>query len=278
MNPVRPLFKRYKLVRQSNIVSTNLTFQKVRSNGVKKFLCLLALLSLACTGWSYEITFKEKPAKIAAGQPVALGFTVGTANLEAIGGRQMHLVLVDLDLEWFHHYFPAMDAAGNFTQELVFPQDGRYLLYFYFQPVHEPAVVKTVPLDVGKVTNKFGTVRMYLDNEKLTDDWNVVRFITEPEEVKEKTEITFSFSIGELKSGKPVKNLLPFAGAGQQLVIIKATKDVYLQVQSEEQGAAAAGPELHFKATFPQKGIYKLWLEYRSKKVVNIVPLMIQVY
>lgn len=278
MNPVRPLFKRYKLVRQRNIVSTNSTFQKVRSNGVKKVLCLLVLGSLACTGWSYEITFKEKPAKIVAGQPVSLGFTVGTASLEEIGGQRMHLVLADIDLEWFHHYFPVMDAAGNFTQEIVFPQDGKYLLYFFFQPSLEPAIVKTVPLDVGKVTNKFGTVRMYLDNEKITEDWNVVRFTTEPEEVKEKTEITFTFVVAELKAGKLIKNLLPFAGAGQQLVIINAAKDIYLQIQSEEQGAAAAGPALHFKVTFPQKGIYKLWLEYRSKKLVNTVPFMIQVY
>lgn len=244
---------------------------------MKKILGLLILVGLASTGWGYEITFKELPTKIAAGQPVPLAFTVGTTKLEVIGGQQMHLVVVDVDLELFYHYFPVMDTSGNFTQELVFPQDGRYLLYFYFKPALEPVVIKTVPLDVGKVTNKFGTVRMYLDNETLTDDGNVVRFTTEPEEVKEKTESTFSFIIAELKSGKPVKNLLPFAGEGQQLVIINAVKNVYLQIQSEEQVAAAVGPELHFKVTFPQKGIYKMWLEYRSKKLVNMVPLMIMV-
>lgn len=244
---------------------------------MKKALCLLILAGFACTGWGYEITFKEKPAKISAGKPVSFAFNAGTAQLEVIGGRQMHLVLVDLDLELFYHYFPAPDAAGNFTQEFVFPQDGRYLLYFFFKPALELPVVKVVPIDVGKVVDKFGTVRMYLDNEKITDDGNVVRFITEPEEVKEKTEIIFTFTIAELKSGKPVKNLLPYAGEGQQLIIINAAKNVYLQVQSEEQAAAAAGPELHFKVAFPQKGIYKLWLEYKSKKLVNTVPLMIQV-
>lgn len=244
---------------------------------MKKVLCLLILVSLACSGWCYEITFKEKPAKIAAGKPVSFAFNAGTTRLELIGGQQMHLVLVDIDLELFYHYFPAMDAVGNFSQELVFPQDGRYLLYFYFKPDLEPAVVKIVPIDVGKVVDKFGTVRMYLDNEKITDDGYVVRFITEPEEVKEKTEIIFTFSIAELKSGKPMKNLLPYAGEGEELVSINSAKNVYLQIQSEEQGAAAGGPELHFKVTFPQKGIYKLWLEYRSKKMINAVPLMIQV-
>ncbi len=245
---------------------------------MKKILCLFILAGLASTGWGYEITFKEQPAKISAGKPISLAFNVGTTKLGVIGGRQMHLVLVDLDLELFYHYFPAMDTAGNFKQELVFPQDGRYLLYFFFKPALEPTVVKIVPIDVGKVVNKFGTVRMYLDNEKITADWNVVRFTTEPEEVKEKTETIFTFTIAELKSGKPVKNLLPYAGEKQQLVIINAAKNVYLQVQSEEQGVAAAGPELHFKVTFPQKGIYKLWLEYRSKKMINTIPLMIQVH
>ena len=244
---------------------------------MRKFLCVLIVTGLTCTGWCYEITFKEKPAKIVSGQPVSIAFTVGTNQLEVIGGQQMHLVLVDLDLELFYHYFPAMEATGTFTQELIFPQDGRYLLYFYFKPALEPAVVKIVPLDVGKVVNKFGTIRMYLDNEKLSDDGNIIRFTAEPEEVREKTEVTFTFTIAELKSGKPVKNLLPHAGEGAQLVIINAAKNIYLQIQSEEQGAAAAGPGLHFKVTFPQKGIYKMWLEYRSKKTINTIPVMLQV-
>jgi hypothetical protein len=244
---------------------------------VKKVFFALVMICVACAGWSYEITFKEKPVKPAVNKIVPLVFSVGTSDLEKIGGQKMHLVLVDQDLEMMAHFFPAEDAAGNFSQEVIFPQEGRYLLYFYFQPSRSVPVVKIIPIDVGKVINKFGTVRMYLDNEKLTDDWQVVRFTTEPEEVKEKTDITFTFVIAELKSGKPVQNLLPYAGGGAQLVVINATQDIYVQKQSEEQGAANYGPELHFKLTFPRKGIYKLWLEYRSKKKINTIPFMLQV-
>ena len=235
------------------------------------------MICLACAGWSYEITFKEKPVKPAVNKVFPLVFNVGTTDLAEIGGQKMHLVLVDQDLEIMFHFFPAVDAAGDFSQAVIFPQEGRYLLYFYFQPTGQAPVVKIVPMDVGKLVSKFGTVRMYLDNEKLTDDWQVVRFITDPEEVKEKTEITFTFVIVELKSGKPVQNLLPFAGGGAQLVSLNATHDTYLQAQSVEQGAAAYGPELHFKMTFPKKGMYKLWLEFRSKKKINTIPFMMQV-
>ncbi len=244
---------------------------------MKKLFCVVFMICLACAGWSYEITFKEKPLKPAVNKAVPLVFNVGTADLADIGGRKMHLVLVDQDLEMMVHLFPTADGAGNFSQDVVFPQEGRYLLYFYFQPVGQPPVFKIVPMDVGKLVNKFGTVRMYLDNERLTDDWQVVRFTTDPEEVKEKTEITFTFVLVELKSGKPVLNLLPYADRGAQLVIINATQDTYLQKLSEEQGAATYGPELHFKVTFPKKGIYKLWLEYRSKKKMNTIPFMLQV-
>jgi hypothetical protein len=244
---------------------------------VKKILCILFMICLSGTGWSYEITFKEKPVKPAINKPVPLVFSVGTTDLAEIGGQKMHLVLADQDLEMMIHFFPTPDAAGNFSQEVIFPQDGRYLLYFYFQPTGQAPVFKIVPVDVGKATSKFGTVRMYLDNERLTEDWQVVRFTTDPEEVKEKTEITFTFVLAELKSGKPVLNLLPYAGSGAQLVIINAIQDTYLQKQSEEQGAATYGPALHFKVTFPKKGIYKMWLEFRSKKKMNTIPFMLQV-
>lgn len=244
---------------------------------MKKALCIFFIICLAGTGWSYEVIFKEKPIKPIANKVVPLVFNVGTTDLVEIGGQKMNLVLVDQDLELMFHFFPAADAAGNFSQEVAFPQDGRYLLYFYFQPAGQVPVVKIVPVDVGKVVNKFGTVRMYLDNEKLTDDWQVVRFTTEPEEIKEKTEITFAFMVNELKSGKPVQNLLPYAGGGAQLVSINAAEDIYLQKQSVEQGAATYGPELHFKVTFPKKGIYKLWLEFRTKKKMNTIPFVLQV-
>jgi hypothetical protein len=245
---------------------------------MKKISLVLAMICIAYTGWGYEITFKDKPAKPVAGKPVPLAFSAGTTDLKEIGGQKMHLVMVDQDLEMMFHFFPLADAAGNFSQEVVFPLESRYLLYFYFQPMGSAPVVKIVPLDVGKVVNKFGTVRMYLDNEKLTDDGQVVRFTSEPEEVKEKTEIMFSFIIAELKSGKPVQNLLPYAGGGAQLVAINAAKDTYIQKQSEEQGAETYGPGLHFKVIFPKKGIYKLWLEYQTKKVMHTVSFMLQVY
>lgn len=277
MNPVRPLVNRYKPVWRSNRVKNNLAFLKVRSNRVKKSFFVLAMICLAGMAWGYEVTFKEKPVKLPINKIVPLVFNVGTVDLAEIGGQKMHLVLVDLDLEMMFHCFPAADAAGNFSQDVVFPQDGRYLLYFYFQPSGQAPVVKIVPLDVGKVVNKFGTVRMYLDNEKITADWQAVRFTTEPEEIKEKTEINFTFLVAEMKSGKPVQNLLPYAGGGAQLVAINATQDIYLQKQSVEQGLAAYGPELHFKVIFPKKGIYKLWLEFRSKKKMNTVPFTLQV-
>jgi hypothetical protein len=244
---------------------------------VKKSLCIIFLICLTGTGWGYEVTFKEKPVKLMANKIVPLVFNVGTADLADIGGQRMHLVLVDRDLEMMVHFFPAADASGNFSQDVVFPQDGRYLLYFYFQPAGQSPVVKIIPMDVGKLINKFGTVRMYLDNERLTDDWQVVRFTTDPEDIKEKTEITFTFVIAELKSGKPVLNVLPYADRGAHLVVINATQDTYLQKQSEEQGAATYGPDLHFKVTFPKKGIYKLWLEFRTKKKMNTIPFMLQV-
>ncbi len=244
---------------------------------MKKVLCVLFLACLAGSGWGYEITFKDKPVKLSVNTPVPLVFNVGTVDLEEIAGQKMHLVVVDKDLEMMFHFSPVADAAGNFRQEVIFPEEDRYLLYFYFQPVGSVPVVKIVPLDVGKRINKFGTVRMYLENEKRTADGDTVCFITDPEEVKEKTETMFTFILAITKSGKPVKTLLPYAGRGAQLIAINANQDVYLQTQSEEQGAATYGPELHFKVTFPQKGMYKLWLEYRTKKKMNTIPFMLQV-
>ncbi len=244
---------------------------------MRTFWCILFIVCLAYASWGYEITFKEKPAKPVLNTAVPLVFNVGAMDLEEIAGQRMNLVMVDKDLEIMYHFAPVADAAGDFKQEIIFPEEDRYLLYFYFQPAGSVPVVKIVPLDVGKLVNKFGTVSMCLENEKRTADGSVICFITNPEELKEQTEIMFTFIFAELKSGRPIKTLLPYAGRGAQLIAINANQDTYLQKQSEEQGAAAYGPELHFKITFPKKGIYKLWLEYRTKKAMKTVPFLLQV-
>lgn len=244
---------------------------------MKKLLLLSVLICLAGNAWSYEVVFKEKPAKLEAKKVMSFVFNVGTADLKEIAGRKMHLVMVDKDLEMMFHFSPDADVAGNFTQEIMFPEESRYHLYFYFQPAGSPPIIKSMIMDVGKMINKFGTVRMYLENQKKTADGSVVCLLTDPEELKEQVETMITFVFADTKSAKPLKSIQPLADSGAQLVVINSNKDVYLQLQSEERSLPAYGPELHFKMKFPRKGVYKVWLEYKTKKGMNGIPFTLQV-
>ena len=225
----------------------------------------------------------EKPDKVVVDQPLHLVFNVGTKDLENSGGQSLHLIVVDQDLEMFAHYSPPADASGNFTQDLMFPAEGRYLLFFYFKPQLETPVVLRAVMDAGKMISPFPTVRLYFDTEKLTDDMMRAAFVTQPEEPVANRETIITYTFVEAKSDKPIQNLQDFLGHGGSLVAISANGQTLLRSLSQEAIVMADpakvfyGPQLNFKMTFPQKGIYKMWGEFRRHNQTVVVPFMLMV-
>lgn len=249
----------------------------------KLFFLALVLLGLCGSVNAYEVKWVEKPDKILIGQPLHLVFNVGTSDLEGAGGQLLQLIVTDQDLEVFAHYAPRLDASGNFTQDVVFPAEGRYILFFCFKPVLETPVALRAVMDAGKVKNPFPTVRMYFDTEKLTDDLMRAAFVTQPEEPVAGQETLITYTFAEAKTGKPVQNLQDCLGNGGSLVAINAngqtlSRSLTLEnIGAADPAKALYGPQLNFKITFPQKGIYKMWGEFRRRNQTVVIPFMLMV-
>jgi len=255
----------------------------------KIFLMGWLLLAASTRLLAYEINWVNKPDQIMPEARQHLTFNVGSAgvSLENIAGQVMQMVVVDQSLDTYMHYFPVQGADGNFSQDIVFPNEGQYLFFFYFQPKSGTPVTLRSTLDVGEVTDWFATVSMYFDTEQFTDDDMKVAFTVVPKDIKEKTETQVTFAFIDGQSGQPVKDLQGYLQAAGELVMINAAGKIYKQVPSVERMPEVVdpkkankiffGPWVNFQVSFPEKGIYKLWGEFRHRNKMIIVPFMVWV-
>jgi hypothetical protein len=249
----------------------------------------LLLLAAGTRLLAYEINWVTKSEELIPEARQRLVFNVVKTGNDAdlTAGQVMQMVVVDQSLDTFMHYFPVRGADGNFSQDIVFPNEGRYLFFFNFQPQPGVPVMLRSTLDVGDVADRFATVSLYFDTEQVTDDMMKVAFSVVPKDIKEKTatQITFAFIQGQ--SGEPVQDLQEYLQGAGELVVINSTGKIYDQAASAERMPAVVdpkkakkvffGPRVNFTMTFPEKGIYKLWGEFRHKNQMILVPFMVWV-
>ena len=94
--------------------------------------------SMHSTGTSSEVTLKltEESGSFTSGAESILKFKLSNPGgvltepqFEATHEKLLHLVVVDANLDDFHHVHPTLVEGGTWTQSLAFPSGGRYLVF-----------------------------------------------------------------------------------------------------------------------------------------------------
>ncbi|MFJ5717977.1 hypothetical protein [Neobacillus sp. NPDC093127] len=198
---------------------------------------------------SIKIFLKDK-----AGNPID--------ELEINHEKELHLIIVDEQLQRYYHLHPERTGKGEFTIENNFP-DGFYKAFVDIKPKNFAFKVEPVPFVVGNPSAPS-------HGHELVPDTNYSKTVDGE---------TVTLNVSSFKAGEPVtlafdldqKNLTPYLGAMGHVVILDEYGKEFLHVHPSNNS------EPIFETSFDKPGIYKIWAEFKQNGTVRAFPFVIEI-
>ncbi len=174
----------------------------------------------------------------------------------------MHLIVMSSDLNDYYHLHPEVKGQGKYVQKIDLP-DGNYNVFVDIDPKGLGYSVEPIHLSIGHTNEDSSKNKLIADtNFAKTINGQTVELITDTIEVNK--EVTFNFDV---KNATPE----PYLGALGHVVITDETgvKFIHVHPTSEK--------ETVFMTKFDERGLYKMWAEFKLDGEVIVYPFVIEV-
>ena len=229
----------------------------------------------------YTVSYNN-PTNIQANQDTTLRFTIYDAEtgspvslFRVLYAKQMHCIIVDSRLQYFHHIHPTQESSNSFAVTTQFPQDGVYHVYITFQPFGGIEQQVGFTQVVGSSTSAVGipaTQKVDSVTEKTFGDYTVDMDThgTLQANLMSVGQQVISFSVKDAKTKKPITNLKPYLSAFGHLTMINEESYYFIHVHPYSlitpQPDANGGPTVDFLPIGiygPFKpGVYRVFAEF----------------
>ncbi|MBL8162657.1 MAG: hypothetical protein JNJ61_11775 [Anaerolineae bacterium] len=245
----------------------------------------------------YRLTMLTEPAAVQAGQPFTLtldffqedGETPVT-EFDEVHTKPLHLILLSADLQQFLHLHPDYAGDGRFElPDTILPQASEYVVFADFTPTGDHQQVIRTTLTTQDVQP--AAVELTLSETEFVA--GPLRFELQlPEELNAGAETLISFHVTDAESGADIDTLDEYLGSGGHLVLVDSAAEVYIHThpaehEEDEAGghggmagmtmAEQYGPHIEFEATFPDVGLYAMWLQVQYEGEVYTAPFVVEV-
>jgi len=174
--------------------------------------------------------------------------------------KRMHLILARRDLTGFQHLHPEQRADGTWETTTRVPEAGSYRLFADFSRDGGPHTLAT---DL-RVDGRADLRDLPAPAARATSDGGYDVALA-PATARPGEEAGLRFTI--TRAGKPVATE-QYLGAGGHLVALREGDLAFLHVHPTNE---AGGDEIAFASTFPTKGRYRLFLQFRHENSVETV-------
>ena len=185
-------------------------------------------------------------------------------KFEATHGKPLHFVVVDEGLVNFQHLHPSMANDGTWTQDVIFPSGGRYLLFadgkIGSSGFASRQEVKVAGSPRGGETD--------FTPSKTSKVGAITASIIEPN--------TFSAggeSMVRLKLSRP-DGWQPYLQAPGHLILIRKEGDKFIHAHPAEDMKDGV---VEFMADFKKPGIYRAWAQFQREGKVITFPFTLNV-
>lgn len=184
----------------------------------------------------------------------------------------MHFIVTREDLATFAHLHPEPSGQpGQFTVQVTFPTDGRYLIHTEFRRRGEISdLLERHVVAVGDPAQVIHDTPKVSPREQVAYGIRVT--LTGDAEVGSGSRFTYRFT--DAATGAPVRNLRPYLAAAGHIVVMPLDASGFAHEHAEvedERGnpvfalpGQTFGPELDLHADFPRPGLYRLWGQFRN--------------
>ncbi|HEY4441290.1 MAG TPA: hypothetical protein VGN14_12600 [Candidatus Elarobacter sp.] len=206
--------------------------------------------------------------------------------------KRIHLIVISDDFRTFLHLHPVLGSDGHFRLDTALPRPARYLVYADAVPEGLNQQVFRFTLDAGgagakprDLTERAATAHV--------DGYDVSLAQTHVHAFRE-----VALAVRIARSGRPARDLHPYLGALAHAVFVDAGDLSYVHVHaaardtgmselpamSEMPGMnepplrdnATIAPSMVLRFALPQRGTYKLWLQFRGGGSLHVAPFVLE--
>ncbi len=232
----------------------------------------------------FPVQIIPKPKAIKPGEDIELDFRVldphtgkTVRDFEIVHDRFFHLFVVSQDTTFFAHEHPEQLPDGSFRFHLKFPKPAAYRILCDFYPKGAtPQLISNTLIVPGKgfqLSPASLTPNLQPQHSANLD----AELVTEPAQPIAGAQTLMFF---RLKPNDGIEQYLSAWGhmmaASWDLIDMIHTHPIYVTdpVPSAE---GAAYKQIQFNLIFPRAGIYRLWVQFQRKGVVNTVTFDVPV-
>jgi hypothetical protein len=235
----------------------------------------------------YGPELKTEPGRIRAGEPARLQITV-MANLETrdadgrptgkrrtervrdfdiMHERQMHLIIVRRDLEFFAHTHPTTAADGVFTLDnYVFPTAGEYRIFVDAAPKGAGGQVMSATIKVEGKSKVEAPVSASANNSTRRSVDGIEVTLKDASSLAPRRTLPYVVQLRDEKTGRPVQDLQPYLGAVGHLIMISENAETFVHAHPDERDPQNGKQgEITFLVRPPKPGRYHIWVEFQRE-------------
>ena len=243
-------------------------------------ICGMTLVLGIPDAHEYPVRISTKPKMIKPGEDTLLNFKIEepdngktVQDFEVMHEKLYHLFLVSQDMRFFRHIHPEKQPDGTFNLDVKFPHAGLYRVLSDFYPKGgTPQLIASTMMIPG--------AGFRLEPAKLTPDLKPqksenldVELVLDPPEPLAGFKTLMFFKL------KPNDGIEPYLGAmghmlaaSSDLIDLMHTHPLY--VTDPDEGAYK---QIQFNLIFPRAGIYRVWVQFQRKGVVNTLSFNVPV-
>jgi hypothetical protein len=226
----------------------------------------------------YPVQIIPSPRVLKAGVETQLDFRVRepktgkiVRDFELVHDRIFHLFVVSQDTSYFAHEHPEQMPDGSFRFKLKFPKSGAYRLLCDFYP--KSATPQLIPntLIVAGDGFRLAPAALKASVDPVQSENLHAELVMEPADpiAGQKTMLFF-----RLTPNDGIEQYLSAWGhmmaASWDLIDMIHTHPIYV---TDPEGYK----QVQFNVIFPREGVYRLWVQFQRKGVVNTVAFNVPV-
>ena len=194
-------------------------------------------------------------------------------SFETVHTKKMHMIIVSKDLSYFSHIHPKYTGNGEFDITTTFPAGGDYQIITDFLPTGGGD--SSVQKHWVHIEGEEGTPKPIVPDSSLTKVIEGKEVTLSFDQLKAGKTLNMTFTIRDAATKEPIKNLQPYLGALGHTVAISEDSKNYLHIHPMT--TKGSGPKVTFMTSFPEKGVYKIWGQFKMEDKVLVAPFVVEV-
>jgi hypothetical protein len=228
----------------------------------------------------YPVRITTTPRVLKAGEDIRLDFHVDdpithqpVGDFEIMHEKLYHLFLVSQDLKFFVHTHPQIQPDASFQLNVRFPKPGLYRVLSDFYPKGGTPQLIASTLIVPGAGMKIALPKLDPDlTPQHSENLSVELEMDPPQPIAGMKTLMF-FRL------KPNDGIEPYIGAMGHM--LAASSDLIDMIHTHPflvtDPTGTDYKQIQFNMIFPRDGIYRVWIQFQRKGVVNTVAFNIPV-